>query len=261
MRYARDVTESFVDLSYRGLSLGRRIKLTQVRPSTGYLEHPTPMPVGTAVSIATDDGIVFDAVVTHVHEQVGGSDRVPGMTVKPALAVDKLEEWWKARVALPELEPPKRVERGKSITVRPRSHTVPTPPPTIAVPDPDAVVVDVPELPDQNTKKTMTMDAVDQEMLEQLTRDPNDAERLVRTTGEHPIVDDGKRTIIMEAIDPAAYGIDVSASGSMLAASSGSLPAADDDEEDDPDPSDDKPETPGDDKKPKGSVKRRKKRR
>jgi len=50
------VNESFVDLTYRGLSLGRRIKLTQVRPSSGYLELPSPMPVGTLVAISTDDG-------------------------------------------------------------------------------------------------------------------------------------------------------------------------------------------------------------
>ena len=39
--------ESFVDLTYRGLSLGRRIKLTQVRPTSGTLELVSPMPVGT----------------------------------------------------------------------------------------------------------------------------------------------------------------------------------------------------------------------
>jgi len=256
------VIESFVDLSYRGLSLGRRIKLTQVRPSTGYLEHPTPMPVGTAVSIATDDGIVLEAVVTHVHEQVGGSDKVPGMTVKPALAEQQLQAWWRERVALPELEPPKRVERSRPITVRPRTHTVPTPPPpaAVALDRPtlvDAVVVDVPVDPPEiaMSKKTMVMNAVDQELLENLTRNPNDIERLTRSTGEHEIVDDGKQTLMMEAVDPAALGLDVTASGSMAAA----------DDEDDSD-GDDKPENgdgngSGDDKKPKGSVKRRKKRR
>ena len=45
----RLVSESFVDLTYRGLPLGRRIKLTQVRPSSGYLELAAPMPVGTAI--------------------------------------------------------------------------------------------------------------------------------------------------------------------------------------------------------------------
>src|SRR6185503_15102690 len=93
--------ESFVDLAYRGLSLGRRVKLTQVRPSTGYLETPAPMPVGTMIAIATDDGHHLDAIVTSIHEQVGGSDKHPGMTVKPKLE-GATAAWWKERVALPD---------------------------------------------------------------------------------------------------------------------------------------------------------------
>jgi len=248
--------ESFVDLTYRGLSLGRRIKLTQIRPTTGYLEHPTPMPVGTPVSIAADDGVVLDAVVMHVHEQVGGSDKAPGMTVKPALATDPLVTWWKTRVTLPELDAPKRIERARPVTVRPRTHTIPQPPPQGAlVDDPDPAPVARVE-PD--ARKTTVMNAVDQELLEQLTRNPNEIEQLVRRTGEHEVVDDGKRTILMDAVDPATLGLDVTASGSM--------PAAGDDDEGE-DEEEDKQEGNGadDDKKPKvatpGGSKRRKKRR
>src|SRR5215470_14983855 len=97
--------ESFVDLTYRSLPLGRRVKLTQVRPTTGYLEAPAPMPVGSRISVSTDEGVTFEAVVTYVHEQVGGSDRQPGMLIQPALADDKVSSWWRARVALPELPP------------------------------------------------------------------------------------------------------------------------------------------------------------
>ncbi|MBC7976402.1 MAG: hypothetical protein H7138_15635, partial [Myxococcales bacterium] len=78
--------ESFVDLTYRGLALGRRIQLTAVRPSTAFVELATPMPVGTQVAIVTDDGLALDATVTWIHEQVTGSDRVPGMVIAPALA-------------------------------------------------------------------------------------------------------------------------------------------------------------------------------
>ncbi|HEX8109485.1 MAG TPA: hypothetical protein VF516_17260, partial [Kofleriaceae bacterium] len=88
--------ESFVDLTYRGLSLGRRVRLSQVRPSTGYLELPAPMPVGAQIAIAAEDGTAFDAVVTAVHEQVAGSDRTPGMTVAPALAAEPASAWWAA---------------------------------------------------------------------------------------------------------------------------------------------------------------------
>ena len=220
------VTESFVDLTYRGLSLGRRIKLTQVRPSTGYLEHPTPMPVGTKLSVVTDEGETFDAVVTHIHEQVGGSEKAPGMTVKPSV----ITTWWTTRVTLPEAEPPRAPERAKSVTVRPRSHTMPAPPPegallvdaessrapTIVDTQPMTVSPGQPmaAMPAADgDKKTAIMNAVDQELLSQLTREAGDLEAIVRSTGEHEIVDDGQRTVAMAAVDPAALGLEVSASG------------------------------------------------
>src|SRR5688572_11683667 len=62
-RMLRAMSESYVDLTYRGLALGRRVKLTQVRPSAGYLELPTPMPVGTTIAIVTDEGVALDARV------------------------------------------------------------------------------------------------------------------------------------------------------------------------------------------------------
>jgi hypothetical protein len=123
------VIESFVDLTYRGVSLGRRIKLSQVRPTSGYLEIPAPMPVGTQIAIATDDGVTFDATVTWVYEQVAGADRVPGMIVTPRLAADHAAAWWTSRVALPD-EDLRRVTRTRPVTApRPRSHSKPVPPP------------------------------------------------------------------------------------------------------------------------------------
>ena len=98
------MSESFVDLSYRGLALARRVKLTQVRPSTGYVEMPTPMPVGTHVAIATDDGVSIEAIVAEIHEQIGGATHTPGMLVKPALQ-GAGADWWKERVAAPDLVP------------------------------------------------------------------------------------------------------------------------------------------------------------
>jgi hypothetical protein len=274
------VIESFVDLNYRGLSLGRRIKLTQVRPTTGYLEHPTPMPVGTHVAISTDEGVSFDAVVTHVHEQVGGSDKAPGMTVRPALADDRASSWWTARVALPELEPPKPVTRPRAITVRPRSHTIPEPSKEVA--DPTAIVDDVSDEIIDDGKKTTLMDAVDPELIAQLTSrtttgeqpviddgkkttvmDAVDPELLaqlgMRTTGEHaavepPVMDDGKQTTVMESVDPAALGLD--------GGSSGSFPASDDEEETSGATEiSNGTSNGGPEKQRPGSVKRRKKRR
>jgi hypothetical protein len=287
---------------YRSLSLGRRIKLTQVRPSTGYLEHPTPMPVGTAVAISTDDGIVFDAIVTQIHEQVGGSETAPGMMIKPALVDDRRTAWWRERVTLPELEVAKRPERTRPVTVRPRSHTIPTPPPAGAIDgDGDANIETTqpmqvepaaapvarielvakppttlpPPFADTATRvagvepldrKTTVMNAVDQDLLEQLSRTRTDVDQpTMRRTGEHEVVDDGKHTIQMDAIDASALGLDLGASGS--------IPVVGDDDGDE-EVDDSKPVSvdgngngngngngTNGDKKPKGSVKRRKKRR
>jgi hypothetical protein len=234
LRYAAGVIESFVDLTYRGLALGRRIKLTQVRPSTGYLELPMPMPVGTLIAIATDDGVTLEATVTRIHEQVGGSERVPGMIVKPQLGSEAARGWWQARVALPEeSEAPEPRERSRPITVRPRSHTVPQPvvvPPVPADARPLAtevtetkelsVYVPEPEPParvQDDVKRTTVMNAIDQEMLQKLTQAEGDVERLTRRTGEHEVVDDGLRTTVMDAVDPATLGLEVTASGSFRA--------------------------------------------
>ncbi|HET9627045.1 MAG TPA: hypothetical protein VFP84_37055, partial [Kofleriaceae bacterium] len=111
--------ESFVDLTYRGLSLGKRIKLGQVRPHSGHLELATPMPVGSQIAIVTDDGLTIDATVTWVYEQVAGTDRAPGMIVAPALT-DATTAWWQARIALPEDDGPRpRITRTRPTTIRP----------------------------------------------------------------------------------------------------------------------------------------------
>ncbi|MBA3459841.1 MAG: hypothetical protein H0T46_07760 [Deltaproteobacteria bacterium] len=231
--------ESFVDLGYRGLTLGRRVKLSQVRPSSGYLETPAPMPVGTAIVIATDEGHSIKAKVLAIHEQTGGSDKAPGMTVAPELAGEAIESWWRARVSYPDEPRPSTTElpvvsrtSSKPITVRPRAHAVPDDVPPISElvaaaakdiqpaggnTDVMPVIRDVP-----NDKATMIMPAIDQELLEQLTRPSGEIEQLVRTTGEHEVIDDGKQTMIMDAIDPAALGL-------LDSGNSGSFSAVDED--------------------------------
>jgi hypothetical protein len=273
MRYAAAVIESFVDLTYRGLALGRRIKLTQVRPTTGYLELPMPMPVGTLVAITTDEGVPLEAVVTSIHEQVGGSDRVPGMTVKPALTGEAAQAWWQARVGLPEESEGKGPTRDRPITVRPRTHTVPAPPPEAAKevaakavndavnaavteaqkPEAEPPVVHEAKIKEEDIKRTMVMNAVDQELLAKLTAGEGEVEHLTRRTGEHEVVDDGLRTTVMDAVDPSALGIEVSASGSFRAASPDD---SNGDEEDDDNPSTSKPNMPA-----QGGGKKKKKRR
>lgn len=253
--------ESFVDLAYRGLSLGRRVKLTQVRPSTGYLETPAPMPVGTMIAIATDEGHDLEAMVTAIHEQVGGSDKHPGMTVKPTLE-GAVAAWWKERVALPDEEPPAPTPtRSKPVTVRPRSNTVVeatpagamTPPrPTTTAPMPAAPAAVDPAMAaalaaasqtvaqasppvEDAGGRTIVMPAVDADMLEKLTRTTSDeipvarisdvmaAASIVqsdpsRITGENEVIDDGKKTTMMDAVDLSALGLDVGGNTGQMAA-------------------------------------------
>lgn len=221
------VSESFVDLSYRGLPLGRRIKLTQVRPTSGYLELATPMPVGSTIVIATDEGASLEATVTQIFEQIGGSDRVPGMIVAPALADDAGAAWWKARIALPESgdQPAQPPARSKPLTVRPRSSSTPAPvgeaaaaapapapAPPVATPTPAPAA----SLVDDN-KPTLGMAP--------LSTEPADEHP------ELPLVDDGKKTIAMASIDLKALGLDPGASGQLAAVSSELAAASDGDDE------------------------------
>ena len=172
------MNDSLVDLSYRGLALARRVKLVQVKPSSGYVEMPTPMPVGTQVAIATDDGVSIEAVVAEIHEQVTGATVTPGMLVRPALE-GAGAEWWKGRVT--EADPvvdPEELRR-----------TDPMLDTTTIVGKRMSGQVAVPEIIDDG-KDTGVMDAIQ---------------------------DDGKATMMMDAVDLAALGLDPTArpSGEM----------------------------------------------
>jgi hypothetical protein len=210
------MSESFVDLSYRGLSLARRIKLTQVRQGTGYLELPTPMPVGTTIAITTDDGLALEATVTEIHEQVGGLDRAPGMLVTPRLEAAGQTAWWQARVAAhevavapPEVDkaPPPADSAGK-VTVKSRR---------------TSGAVAVPELIDDG-QNTAVMDAIsdgDQRAVDTEIADVAEPGLSPRDTNPslpaaEAIVDDGRRTVAMDAVDLAALGL-TSASGQFPA--------------------------------------------
>ena len=189
------MSESFVDLSYRGLALARRVKLTQVRPSTGYVEMPTPMPVGTHVAIATDDGVAIEAVVTEIHEQIGGATHTPGMLVKPALE-GAGADWWKARVSGADPVPEPKVDpRVDPEELRRTDPMVPT---TIVGKRMTGEIA-IPEIVDDG-QNTGVMDAVDPDA---------------------SLVDDGKHTTMMDAVDLEALGLDANGrpSGEMTAVS------------------------------------------
>jgi hypothetical protein len=210
MRYAGGVLESLVDLTYRGISLGRRIRLTQVRPSSGYLELAAPMPVGSELVIATDEGLAFGATVTWVHEQVAGSagsagsNRSPGMTVTPRLGTDGGAAWWQARVELSDDEPI-RPTRSRPVTVRPRTHTRPSPPAAGALTDRSAIIADL----DARIATAPTPATASSGRLPAQGRSGEPAEDdaglagMLQSTAEHAVVDDGSQTLIMEAMDPS----------------------------------------------------------
>lgn len=168
--------ESFVDLTYRGLSLGRRVKLSQVRPTSGWLEVAAPMPVGTALVITTDEGLTVDAKVISIREQIGGSDHAPGMEVTPALVDADRVAWWAARVA------------ATSAPVMGET----------AAPAATTVMMAVVEAEVEGGATTV-MPAVDPQLLEQLAGEGD---------APHAIHDDGARTVVMDAIDPAALGLE-----------------------------------------------------
>jgi hypothetical protein len=225
------VGESFVDLTYHGLSLGRRIKLTQIRPSTGFLELPAPMPVGTKIGLATEEGVAIEAVVTQIHEQIGGSDRTPGMMIAPALADGAVASWWRERVSLPELEPPPgprpkpATSRTRTVvaTPAPMPAPAPTPPATITIPIPTGVVPgEPPALPEEPAAAAPASAAAPaaSEPAEPAAAEPPEPAAAEPPEGaaELPIVDDGRKTIMMESVDLRALGLEAGASGQLSAA-------------------------------------------
>jgi hypothetical protein len=165
------------------------VKLTQLRPSTGYVEMPTPMPVGTAIAIATEDGVTMDAIVAEIHEQVGGSTQVPGMLVQPALD-GAAADWWRARVVID----PEELKRTDPMM------------PTTIVGKRMTGEVAVPEVMDDG-QDTGVMDAVD-------------PDAIAAGAPDAVAEDEAPRTTMMDAVDLAALGLDPNArpSGEITAA-------------------------------------------
>jgi hypothetical protein len=127
-------SEVFVDVTYRGLELGRRLKLREVGPSTAYLEHGTPMPVGSQVVLATDEGLSIPVTVVRVHEQVAGAEMPPGMRVQASGLEGAAAGWWRDLVSredpqIPELEVTP-MQRARPLEPRPMA------PPPAAEPAP-----------------------------------------------------------------------------------------------------------------------------
>ena len=147
--------DAFVDVSYRGLEVGRRLKLHDVGPNTGYLEHGAPMPVGSGLMMRTDEGLSIPVVVIRIHEQVAGAELPPGMRIKAETLGGAEASWWQDLVSredpeIPELPMSPVVPMPPS---EPAEASEPAEPPEPAeAPEPaapqahDTMIMDVPEL-------------------------------------------------------------------------------------------------------------------
>lgn len=199
------MSEAFVDVSWRGLEVGKRVKLHAVHAADAYLDHGTPMPVGTVLSIRTDEGLEIAATVVRVHEQVGGSTEVPGMQVVPRELAGEAQAWWAARVEASAAPPP-------PVVVQPPPVVVPEPAPA-PVPDPRAEITSRPTLTMSTVELERAMaaaaagntDASRTEVMAAVT-DPEAAVDgvVVTSASDDGLVDDGRRTTVMSAADISA---------------------------------------------------------
>jgi len=76
---------AFVEVTYRGLELSQRARFEETGPGAGFLEHETPLPVGSCLVIQLEDG-PREVQVTGVVEQEAGAKSPPGMRLAWAVA-------------------------------------------------------------------------------------------------------------------------------------------------------------------------------
>lgn len=94
-------SEQLVDVTYRGLDVGRGLRLSQVGPGSAHLACDAPLPVGTALVLAVADGIRIPARVLRVHES---ADALPvGMRIGVVALEDEARAWWDRMVTMDDL--------------------------------------------------------------------------------------------------------------------------------------------------------------
>lgn len=224
------MNDCFVDVSYRGLPVGRKLKLTQIGADSGYVEVPAPMPVGTSVAIVVAEDLSIPATVTAIQEQVGGATRPPGMQLRPALDEAAARAWWEARIPPPPEATPEPVadadvaDDGRTTAVME------------AVSDEAAAMDGTPgqgELADDGRATTVMAAMADADVAPRgldprttvpgmapeafagpRTREPRSTVPDVPPEADAPpLADDGRSTTMMAAVDLAALGLDPSSSG------------------------------------------------
>lgn len=218
------MSEDFVDVTWRGLEVVRKARLRSTGARTAYVEHGTPMPTGSQLAIRTADGHELHAIVARVQEQIGGRTEPPGMEVRIE-ATGAAATWWLARAeaaahheaAVPATveDEPRRVA-ARPTMVMPIGAVPVSAPPTMPPPSPEApaaqaapgVPVAAPETgptrpsqrPADDTRTTDPMAAVP-ELADAGDAIPTGIDDSVDRPGDPVIVDDGKRTMIMPAVD------------------------------------------------------------
>jgi len=145
------------------------------------------------------------------------------MTVAPALAAAPAAAWWRARVALPDDEVARSRTTGEldaqvAAAAPGRSAADVHDAPTIAMP---AIELPAEAFPDGGSAGEPAVTA---------TASPEPA--ATAPTGEHDVIDDGKRTMIMAPIDLATLGLEPGAAGGPGAASDATGDGEGDDEAD-----------------------------
>jgi hypothetical protein len=94
--------QRLVDVQYRDMELGRCLTLSLVGPTTAYIEHPAPMPVGTCLDLITDEGMRIPSRVVQVCEQVVSAEVAPGMRIEVGVLDEKTHAWWASQVTGPD---------------------------------------------------------------------------------------------------------------------------------------------------------------
>lgn len=95
-------SEQRVDVSYRGLEVGRGLQLSHVGPRTAYLALDAPMPVGSELQLAVTDGPRITVRVLRVQEHARvlehAGELPPGMRLGVIGLDEEARAWWEALV-------------------------------------------------------------------------------------------------------------------------------------------------------------------
>ena len=175
------MSDSFVDVTYRGLEVGRRLRIRDFTADGAYVEVPMPMPVGSSIEIAIEGGVTIKAIVARVHEQTGGSDRPPGMGVR-AIVDQAARAWWERNVAAspaPPEPPPHPAGEGDGGKTQVMD--------VVSVPDDDSS--DAPIVDDG--KRTMTMSAIEIEAIVAQAAAPEDSGEFEAAGDDEDVSQDG----------------------------------------------------------------------